>query len=146
MHNEGKVIVALNTRTKQAFEAKEKLQKEINEQQIKLQEIKERSTKIMSGAISAGGYTEKDVAYWRKQMEAFGLMTGMKITIIGRSISKFAQAMTIKVELLPANGGALTPQQTARALDFLQLYGYLESFDGKTAIVHISNFQKGKLK
>lgn len=135
--SEGKELSALARKGEQIKNATANMQRELNEQQAKLKEIQERPMKVINQALSAGGYTERDIAYWRKQMMAFGLIKRMRLMIVGRSASKFANATTLTVELSAAGSTPLSALQIASALDFLQLYGYLESFDGKKAVVHV---------
>ena len=90
--------------------------------------------------VVLGGYSESDVDYWRKQMDAFSLMTGVRLTITGRGASKFKNAtrLTITIDASPKSGTpALAPVDLIKGLDFLQLYGYVETFNGTEAIVHV---------
>lgn len=84
-------------------------------------------------------YTEADIAYWRKQMQLFGAMNKSQIRIVGRGDSHFDAAIRLDVEILPAQDSVhLTQKQIALALDFLQAYGFVESFGGNNkATVHI---------
>jgi hypothetical protein len=135
--SEGKELVALAHKGEQIKNATVNMQRELNEQQAKLKEVRERPQKVINQALNAGGYSERDLAYWRKQMMAFGLIKQMRLMIIGRSTSKFANATALTIELSAVGSTPLSGLQIASALDFLQLYGYLESFDGKKAVVHV---------
>jgi len=135
--SEGKNLSALALKAEQTRKATDNLQRELNEQQAQLKEVREQPIKAISQAFSSGGYTERDIAYWRKQMMAFGLIKGMRLSLVGRTASKFANATTLTVEIASPTPTPLSSLQIASALDFLQLYGYLESFDGKMAIVHV---------
>lgn len=94
-------------------------------------------------SLNSGGYSEDDVMYWRKQMEAFSLMTGVRLTVVGRGASQFKNATKLTVGVGPVGiGGSSTvgiaPADLIKALDFLQIYGYIESFNGVEAVIHIS--------
>jgi hypothetical protein len=133
----GKELASLARKGEQIKSATANMRRELEEQQAKLKEVRERPLKVINQALTAGGYTERDIAYWRKQMMAFGLIKRMRLMIVGRTASKFANATTLTVELSAVGSTPLSGLQIASALDFLQLYGYLESFDGKKAIVHV---------
>lgn len=93
------------------------------------------------------GYTEGDVAYWRKQLDVFGAMAGMQLRIVGRGKSPYTGAIKVSITLEPAAGTlALSTRQIAVTLDFLQSYGYVESFNGREAVVHISGPVKAPLE
>lgn len=66
-----------------------------------------------------------------RQLDEFGKVVDVDIKLTGRSESNYEKA--IKLELLIS---ANNLKQQGKALDFLQLYGYLESFDGNKAILH----------
>ncbi len=82
-----------------------------------------------------GPHSEADVDYWRRQMQAYSMMRKVGLTIVGRAKSQFSGATKITVAV---SAGASSPQRVNQALDFLQLFGYLESFDGAVATVHIA--------
>jgi hypothetical protein len=92
-------------------------------------------------SLSNGGFTEDDVNYWRKQMAAFGQMTGVQLDIVGRGPSRYRNATKLNITVSLSGAGAqagLSSVDVIKALDFLQLYGYVESFNGTEATVHIS--------
>lgn len=135
--SEDKELSALARKDEQIKNATVNMQRELTEQQAKLKEIQERPMKVINQALNTGGYTERDLAYWRKQMMAFGLIKRMRLVIVGRAASKYAGATALTVEISAVGSTPLSAPQIASALDFLQLYGYLESFDGKKAVVHV---------
>lgn len=93
-----------------------------------------------ANALNTGGVSEDMVAYWRKQMDAFSQLTGVRLAITGRGASKFKDASKLIVSIAPmssATAAAMPAADIAQALDFLQLYGYVESFNGSDAVVHI---------
>lgn len=97
---------------------------------------------VQAAALNTGGFTEDDVNYWRKQMDAFTKMTGVQLNIVGRGASRYVNATKITVSVsLSSSTSGLSSSDLAKALDFLQLYGYVESFNGTEAVVHISEKQ-----
>lgn len=92
--------------------------------------------KALQGALD--GVTESDVSYWRKQLLTYAVLRGVLLQITGRSTSPYDKAVQLSISVEPVDKNKpLDAFQIAQALDFLQLYGYVESFDGKTAILHI---------
>lgn len=100
------------------------------------------SKQVHESALNGGAVTEEDVRYWQKQLSAYSMLTSTQVYIVGRSMSQFKDATKVTVHIDAdrkdgaASGGA---KYLIQALDFLQLYGYVESFDGKEAVVHIAN-------
>lgn len=129
----------------QMHDALEKLKTEEKEQNKKLTEMKAMvgeaaviATNKTAGEQERIAKTENEIAYWRKQMEVFGAMVGAQIRIVGRSQSPYTDAVAIKVSISPKKDvSAISAKQTALVLDFLQAYGYVDSFDGKEALVHV---------
>jgi hypothetical protein len=120
-----------------------KLKAEAGSQKIDLAKIEAAKANPTKVFLSIGGHTEEDVEYWRKQMNAFSLMTGVTLSIVGRGASKYidATALTVNVSIDKTQG--YSNRKIATALDFLQLYGYVESFNGNDAIVHLMNKKEG---
>lgn len=128
----------------QMHDALEKLKNEEKEQNKKLAEMKAMvgeeaviATNKSAGEQEKIAKTENEIAYWRKQMEVFGAMVGAQIRIVGRSQSPYTDAVAIKVGISPKKDASISAKQTALVLDFLQAYGYVDSFDGKEALVHV---------
>ena len=122
----------------QMQETTAKLQAELAQQPPEIQRLHLGPILATQQAFNDSGYTEQDVAYWASQMELFGQMTGLRLEILGRAASKYSKAMQITVSVSAFGPEALSPFNTAQALDFLQVYGYVESFDGKEARIHIA--------
>lgn len=84
-------------------------------------------------------YTEGEIAYWRKQMNAFGALAGLNMRIVGRGKSDYMDAIRLEVEITARPGATLlTNRQVAASLDFLQAYGYVESFNGRVVMLHVA--------
>lgn len=98
----------------------------------------ERSQVVNEAA--AQGLTEETIAYWRKQMMAFGMARKVAVTIQGRGKSSFKDAVRLDVLIASPEGKPLSVIAIAQALDFLQLYGYVEKFDGRLATLHVKGF------
>lgn len=128
------------------------LEKRKHDTQIKLQEIdaskadrlRDKSVVLggepsSNGGLSIGGYSEEEIDYWRKQMDLFSMLNGTNMTITGRGTSSFRNAMQLTVKIVATPGVDETKVKRAilRALDFLSLYGYVDSFNGTEALVHI---------
>lgn len=91
--------------------------------------------------LNVGSFSEDDIDYWRKQMDAFSRMSGVQLAIVGRGQSNYKNATKLNVSISLSSKGAqggLSTLDLVKALDFLQLYGYVESFNGSEAIVHVS--------
>lgn len=111
---------------------------------IKLREQKARQDQDLAAMVDSkkrrpiaenkNVFAGEDVGYWNKQLFAFSQLTGMQLRITNTAPSRFKDAFQIKVDV-----SGRTPLDVVKALDFLQLYGYVESFDGSSAIVHISS-------
>ena len=129
---------ALDLRLSQTRETIAKLETEKAAQAQTLQKLMIAPVLATAQALNVSGYTEDDIAYWAKQMALFTRMTGIRVEIVGRSASHFERATRLTVAVSAADGIPLSPFNTLKALDFLQVYGYVESFDGKEAQVHIA--------
>lgn len=108
---------------------------------IIVQQLKEPSL-ITNAAIRTGGYSESDVDYWRTQFKAYSLMMNIDMTIVGRGLSAFKNTSKLIVKISLKNEQGIinnSPDVLVKTLDFLQLYGYVESFDGNEAVVHIND-------
>lgn len=127
-------------RLQQTQETLAKMKQEIAEQQTRLQTLAQAPAQAVAVVQSSGGYSDADVDYWRKQMSAFGQMTGLRLHIAGRGQSPYLGATKINVQIQPTGKAALTAEQLVRALDFLQLYGFVETFSGQEAVVHVKGF------
>ena len=109
-----------------------------------LERLERAPQEAHQASLQAGGFTEDDVNYWRKQMAAFSQMTGVRLAISGRGPSRYQNATRLSVSVSLAGSpiaGGLSAVDLVKALDFLQLYGYVESFNGSEAIVHITEAQ-----
>lgn len=133
----GEELKTLRAATEQMRVAVANLKKEQTEQIAAAEREKAGPQRAMVGALSSGGYSEDDVAYWRKQMDAYGQMSGLRMTITGRTASSYQHATRISVQIASASSIAMSPEQLVRALDFLQLYGHIESFNGSEAVLHV---------
>lgn len=120
----------------------EKLKREKIEQQTALQKLSLAPAIAQIASLNTGGYTESDVNYWRKQMAVFGLMTGVNLDIRGRGLSQYTGATKLTVGISSSKTTPLPPSSIVNALDFLQLYGYVETFNGTEAVVHIKGVGK----
>lgn len=125
-----KMIEALNSQSKFLDEQIE----------LKKQKEKQKEEAVINQAIQGGGdgVSEYEVSYWRKQLLTYAVLRGVLLQIVGRSSSSYDHAVKLEITVEPVEKSKpLDAMQVAQALDFLQLYGYVESFDGKTAIVHV---------
>lgn len=138
-HHAKAEIATIEQQIAQTQETIEKLKKEQQAQEVKFREMRDAPARAMQAALNAGGFSEDDIAYWRKQMSAFGQMNRINIVILKRGTSKYANATELTVDITPMSTTPLTTYQIATALDFLQLYGFIESFDGKTAVIHVGH-------
>ena len=121
------------------------LKKELAIQGPALQNLTVKPKAEHEDTLPSSGFSEDDVNYWRKQMDAFAKMTGVQMNIVGRGPSRYMNAIKINVHLALSNTGSftgLTNVDLIKALDFLQLYGYVESFNGTEAVVHIPEVKK----
>ena len=128
-------------RSSQAKAAIEMLKAERVAQVQALERLERAPQEAHQASLHAGGFTEDDVNYWRKQMAAFSQMTGVRLDISGRGPSRYQNATRISVSVSLAGSpiaGGLSAVDLVKALDFLQLYGYVESFNGTEAIVHVT--------
>lgn len=120
---------------RQNLEAMTRTQGELEQE---LKRIGDERSRVVNAAVSGQGISEEELAYWRKQMDAFGLAKNMSLKVIGRGSSPYKQAVRIDVQIAPAGPSkALAPLSIAQALDFLQLYGYVENYDGNVATLHV---------
>lgn len=134
-------LIRLNL-TKASIEA---LKKEKAAQGPALEKLVNAPKTAQEASLNASGFTEDDVNYWRKQMDAFAKMTGVQMTIVGRGPSRFQNSTKLSVNVALSNTGTFTGMTSTdliKALDFLQLYGYVESFNGSEAVVHVSEINK----
>lgn len=123
----------------QTNETIDKLQHEKAAQQAALQKLRlSQGGTQKASPVGGGGYSESDVAYWRTQMSAFGEMTGVRMNIVGRGSSHYIGATRLTVSLKADAVDVDTPIRLLKALDFLQVYGYVESFNGTEAVVHVA--------
>lgn len=131
---------SLATRLVQLRQTTAQLRAEKLVQTASLDRLARAPTLAKDASLNAGGFSEDDVMYWRKQMEAFSLMTGVRLTVVGRGASQFKNATKLTVSVGPAASSSmvLPSADLIKALDFLQVYGYVETFTGTEAVIHIS--------
>ena len=142
LNNSSTDINALKFALKNTQKSIADLKEELIMQGNTLAVLENASDFAQTAALSAGGYTEDDVTYWRKQMDAYSKMTGTRLTITGRGSSPFKQATKLTVSISSnamATVSTVSNGDLIKALDFLQLYGYVESFNGAEAVLHIAD-------
>ena len=82
--------------------------------------------------------SDAHVAYWQKQMTAYGLMRGMNLVIRSREPSSYENSTKLTIEISSATSEPIAPMVRAQSLDFLQLYGFVESSTSTQAILHVA--------
>ena len=131
-------IVAITKNIEQTKTTITKLQGEKLQQPAVLESLNLQPLQAKIAALTAAGYTQENILYWQKQMTAFGLMKGISLVIAARGISSYENSAKLTIQISPADMQPIAPMLLAQTLDFLQLYGFVESFDGSQAIVHVS--------
>lgn len=131
----------LQAKRAQTAQDRQNLQSLLDKQQAMeaaIRKIEAGRAKVMEAAASDQGVTEEMINYWRRQMYVFGRVKNLNISVIGRAKSPYKGAVRLNVEIASAIPGKPAPRAVlAQTLDFLQLYGYIESFDGAVATIHI---------
>jgi hypothetical protein len=84
-------------------------------------------------ALQLAANDERIVDVWRKQMLAWSLMRGIDVTISSRGPSPYQGAVKLVIRI-----GNASPARLLQTLDFLQLFGFLESYAKGEAVLHVS--------